>query len=411
VPVAGGEPPATTVLRFRAYPVRQMVDVTLAAMAVQHEDLFPGVDALIRSQLSTIISELGTNIVKYAGSGRILLRSLERGNTAGIEVVSIDQGPGIPDLDQAMEDHFTTGKTLGLGLGSVRRLATDFERQCPESGGTRVRAVCWWPAAASRQAESAPPAQPAARIGSRATGPSRRASHQADAPGTAEGLGAEDRPLLRFSTLSHNRPALGQSESGDALVVLDHGNLGFRIALDGAGHGPVAHGLSSRAAALLRQHLDEQIAGLPLTSEGLVMLSQAGLDSLMLETASTIHAQTRGSRGVALGMAVFDGQAHRLHYLGIGNTRILQLNWKGWEGVNRDGQLGVSYRRPQVNHYPLSPGDLVVQSSDGVRTSSLRAMRASRPNSELSPEGILEELLSRTNFNDDVSILLTQCHA
>lgn len=397
MPVVDGEPPATTVLSFRTYPVRQMVDVTLAAMAVQHEDLFPGVDALVRSQVSTIISELGTNIVKYAGTGRILLRSLERGNTAGIEVLSIDQGPGIPNLDQAMEDHFTTGKTLGLGLGSVRRLATDFELHCPESGGTRVRAVCWWPAAASHQAGSARPL--------------RRSPRQADDASRAEGHGAEDRPLLKLTTLSHNRPALGQSESGDALVVLDHGNLGFRIALDGAGHGPVAHDLSSRAAALLRQHLDEQIAGLPLTSEGLVMLSEAGLDNLMLETASTIHAQTRGSRGVALGMAVFDGQAHRLHYLGIGNTRILQLNWKGWEGVNRDGQLGVSYRRPQVHHYPLSPGDLVVQSSDGVRTSSLRAMRASRPNSKLRPEGILAELLSRTNFNDDVSILLTQCHA
>lgn len=411
MPVVDGEPPVTTVLSFRTYPVRQMVDVTLAAMAVQHEDLFPGLDALVRSQISTIISELGTNIVKYAGTGRILLRSLERGNTAGIEVLSIDQGPGIPNLDQAMEDHFTTGKTLGLGLGSVRRLATDFELHCPESGGTRVRAVCWWPNPSGHHSRSAPPVQAAARTGPRSGRPLRRAPRQADDAGTAEGHCAEDHPLLKFTTLSHNRPALGQRESGDALVVLDHGSLGFRIAIDGAGHGPVAHGLSSRAATLLRQHLDEQIAGLPLTTKGLVLLSQAGLESLMLETASTVHAQTRGSRGVALGMAVFDGQAHRLHYLGIGNTRILKLNWKGWEGVNRDGQLGVSYRRPQVNHYPLSPGDLVVQTSDGVRTSSLRAMRASRPNSELKPERILEELLSHTNFNDDVSILLTQCHA
>jgi hypothetical protein len=64
-----------------------------------------------------------------------------------------------------------------------------------------------------------------------------------------------------------------------------------------------------------------------------------------------------------------------------------------------------------VHHYPLSPGDLVVQSSDGIRTSSLRAMRASRPDAELNPQRILEQLLSSSSFNDDVCILLTQCHA
>ena len=386
-----GQQPATTIQSFRTYPVRRMLDVTVAAMAVQHADLFPGIDPLTRSQLSTIISELGTNIVKYAGAGRILLRTLERGNTAGVEVVSIDQGPGIPDLEKALKDHFSTGKTLGLGLGSVRRLATDFELSCPEGGGTRVRAVCWWPTDGTRPCAPAAEVQPFA---------------SASAVSVVQPL-----PLLRLTTLSRIRPALGERHCGDALVMIDHGNLGFRIALDGAGHGAIAHDLSNRAAALLHQHLHEQIAGLPLSEEGLVPLSPTGLDSLMLETANAIHAQTRGSRGVAFGMAVFDGQAHRLHYLGIGNTRILKLNWKGWEGVNRDGQLGVSCRRPQVHHYPLSPGDLVVQSSDGIRTSSLRAMRASRPDAELNPQRILEQLLSSSSFNDDVCILLTQCHA
>ena len=410
MPVADGQSLGNTIQSFRTYQVRRMIDVKVAAMAVQHADLFPGVDQLTRSHLSTIISELGTNIVKYAGSGRILLRALERGSNTGIEVVSVDEGPGIPDLDQAMEDHFTTGKTLGLGLGSVRRLASEFELSCPESGGTRVRAVCWWPAGGRRQAESAQRVPGAA--GS-ATEPSphatllqRRREEREASRDAAAAL-----PPLQLTTLSHNRPALGQADSGDALLVLDHGNLGFRIALDGAGHGPIAHGLSSRAAALIRSHLDEQLAALPLTEEGVVNLSRAGLDSLMLETAHAVHAQTRSSRGVAFGMAVFDTRAHRVHYLGIGNTRILKLNWKGWEGVNRDGQLGVSYRRPQVNHYPLAAGDLVVQSSDGIRTSHLRAQRAGRPDAELNPERIIADLLSATTFNDDVSILLTRCHA
>ena len=402
VPVVDTEPPSTAIRSFRTYRVRQMIDVKVAAMAVQHDALFPGVDQLTRSRLSTIISELGTNIVKYAGSGHILLRVLQRGSTAGVEVLSVDQGPGIPDVEQAMEDHFTTGKSLGLGLGSVRRLASEFELSCPEAGGTRVRAVCWWRIERTRQPKPAP----AVRARSLSPLQQRLTEHEPRSDGKKNHL-----PPLKLTTLSHSRPALGQIVSGDALVILDHGTLGFRIAIDGAGHGTIAHDLSSRAAELIREHLAEQIASLPLTEEGLVNLSRSGLDSLMLETASAVHAQTRSSRGVALGMAVFDGLAHRVHYLGIGNTRILKLNWKGWEGVNRDGQLGVSYRRPQIEHYPLAEGDVVVQSSDGIRTSCLRAMRASRPDTKLKTERIIQELLRNTTFHDDVSILLTRCHA
>ena len=217
-------------------------------------------------------------------------------------------------------------------------------------------------------------------------------------------------PRLQLTSFSKNRPALGQPLSGDALILRDHGHLGFRIALDGAGHGPVAHSLSSTAAAVIRAHLEAQIQAIPLNDQGWAPLSRDDIDTLMLETARVTHAQTRGSRGVAFGMAVFDGQAHRLHYLGIGNTRILKLNWKGWQGVNRDGQLGVSYRSPKVHHYPLAPGDLVLQSSDGISPSVLRAQRAQRPGGVLHPERILQALLKSSSFDDDVSILLTQCH-
>lgn len=134
------------------------------------------------------------------------------------------------------------------------------------------------------------------------------------------------------------------------------------------------------------------------------------IDAAPMDSARVTHAETRGSRGVAFGMAVFDGRAHRLHDLGIGNTRIRKLNWKGWQGVNRDGQLGVSYRTPHVHHVPLAPGDLVLQSSDGIGTSVLRAKRAERPGATRDPAAIIQTLLSSSSFDDDVSILLTRCH-
>lgn len=388
-----------SILSFRTYQVRQMIDVQVAAIAVQQEEMFPNVDKLTRSHLSTIISELGTNIVKYAKSGRILLRSLEAPKKAGIEVIAVDDGPGIPDLEQALQDHYTTGKTLGLGLGAVRRLATDFELSCPETGGTKVLAICWWPTDGTKKPTAirrSPPRQPRAQ---------RVPPEIADQNHASPAL-----PSLKLTSISRNRAALGQSQSGDALVLVDHGNLSVRIVLDGAGHGPIAHELSSQAASVIRQHLEQEIESIPVTDTGLTTLTCERIDNLMLETARNTHEQTRGSRGVAFGMAVFDRHARRVHYLGIGNTRILQLNWKGWEGVNRDGQLGVSYKRPVVNHYPLALGDLIIQSSDGIRSSSLRAMRAKRPDHALDPEQLIERLLGMTTFNDDVSILVTRCH-
>lgn len=389
-------------MSFRTYQVRRMIDVQVAAMSLQSEELYPGIDKLMRSHLSTIISELGTNIVKYAGSGRILLRSLQTPRQSGIEVIAADEGPGIPDLEQALQDHYSTGKTLGLGLGAVRRLATEFDFTCPDSGGTRVRAVCWWP---SQQVQTSEPTQQGSMAQRRPLEHARSQSR----PETSQTPASFQ--YLQITSTSRNRPALGQQHSGDALLMLDHGNLSFRIVLDGAGHGPIAHQLSTKAAAVIRQYLNNATECLPLSDAGLANLDCAGIDRLMLETASVTHSQTRGSRGVAFGMAVFDLYSNRLHYLGIGNTRILKLNWKGWEGVNRDGQLGVSYRNPVVNHYPLAVDDLVIQCSDGIRSSSLRGMRAKRSDTTLDPAQVLEDLLSITTFNDDVSILLTRCHA
>jgi hypothetical protein len=378
-----------------------MIDVHVATMALQDEEMYPRIDMATRSHLSTIVSELGTNIIKYAGTGRILLRTLATNKTAGIEIIAVDDGPGIPDPEKALQDHYTTGKTLGLGLGAVRRLATEFDLSCPESGGTKVRAVCWWPINSEKASE-----QPR-----RSTSRQARLDQGHFERTTDPKVPSTPPYQLQLTSISRNRPALGEKNSGDALIKLDHGNLSIRIVLDGAGHGQIAHQLSNKAAKIIRQYLSNEIKRIPLFDTGLVNLDCTRIDKLMLETANATHAQIRGSRGVAFGMAVYDRCAHRLHYLGIGNTRILNLNWKGWEGVNRDGQVGVGYRNPVVNHYPLAVGDLIIQCSDGIRSSSLREIRCKRSEVTLEPAKVLENLLRNTTFNDDVCILLTQCHA
>lgn len=80
--------------------------------------------------IGTAVSELTTNILRYAGSGQVTLRPVSASGRQGMEVVALDSGPGIEDIEQAMRDHYSTGGSLGLGLPSVRRIMDAF---CVES--------------------------------------------------------------------------------------------------------------------------------------------------------------------------------------------------------------------------------------------------------------------------------------
>src|SRR3954452_5068460 len=77
--------------------------------------------------ISTAISEIARNIIEHALSGEIILKIENNGGRAGLVIIARDDGPGIPDINLAMQDGFSTGKGLGLGLPGTRRLMDDFE--------------------------------------------------------------------------------------------------------------------------------------------------------------------------------------------------------------------------------------------------------------------------------------------
>ena len=93
--------------------------------------------------LATAISEIARNITTYAGEGEVALRVLDNGGRRGIEVVATDAGPGIDDVELAMQDGYTTGSGLGLGLPGTRRLVDEFELRTQPGSGTSVRLVKW----------------------------------------------------------------------------------------------------------------------------------------------------------------------------------------------------------------------------------------------------------------------------
>ena len=94
--------------------------------------------------LATAISEVARNITAYAKRGEVLLSVIEDDNgREGIRVIARDQGPGIADLDLAMQDGYTSGGGLGLGLPGARRLVHHFEIETAPGRGTKVTLVMW----------------------------------------------------------------------------------------------------------------------------------------------------------------------------------------------------------------------------------------------------------------------------
>ena len=93
--------------------------------------------------IATAISELARNIVLYAKSGEIALKAVQQGDKRGIAVTAVDDGPGIPDISRALQDGYSTSRSLGLGLPGVRRLMDEFEITSEVSRGTTVTVKKW----------------------------------------------------------------------------------------------------------------------------------------------------------------------------------------------------------------------------------------------------------------------------
>ena len=93
--------------------------------------------------IATTISELARNILRYAGSGEIVVEPIGSEQRPGITVIARDRGPGIPDVRKALQDGYSTSGGLGLGLPGVRRLMDEFEIASEPGKGTTVTVKKW----------------------------------------------------------------------------------------------------------------------------------------------------------------------------------------------------------------------------------------------------------------------------
>jgi serine/threonine-protein kinase RsbT len=124
-------------------PLRNEHDIVLARQQVRRLSQELGFSLVDQTKMVTAASELARNAVIYGKGGVLRSETLTDGVRRGLRLHFIDEGPGIPDLTQAMTDGWTSGKGLGLGLSGARRLVNDFDIETAVGRGTRVTVTRW----------------------------------------------------------------------------------------------------------------------------------------------------------------------------------------------------------------------------------------------------------------------------
>lgn len=124
-------------------PVRTEQDVVLARQAARQVAVGCGLRLVDQTKLITAASELARNAVVYGGGGLMQWEVVHNGARKGVRLEFADEGPGIPDIDQALTDGWTSGKGMGLGLSGSRRLVDVFELDSAPGKGTRVTITKW----------------------------------------------------------------------------------------------------------------------------------------------------------------------------------------------------------------------------------------------------------------------------
>ncbi len=250
-----------------------------------------------------VAMELATNLYRHGGGGELLVRSVSCGDVPGVELIALDQGPGMHDPATALRDGFSTAGGLGTGLGAVQRLSSRFDLYAPPGRGTAVFSRIW--------------ARP-----------------------LAAGL-----PRRRFTVGAVSVALRGESVCGDDWAVHQAGDRALFMVVDGLGHGVGAAEAAKLAVGTFRTDLDEG-------------------PSSIVSRLDTALVHTRGA-AVAIGEAL--PEQGLMNYSGLGNVCARIITAEGsTQLVSDDGIAGAATKRVHLRSSPFAAEALFVQHSDGV---------------------------------------------
>jgi len=124
-------------------PVRNSGDILLVRQTVRARTVELGFSLVDQTKMVTAASELARNTVDYGGGGNVIFEMLNENGRRGLRLTFEDQGPGIPDIQLALKDGWTSGSGLGLGLSGAKRLVNDFRIDTQVGVGTKVTITRW----------------------------------------------------------------------------------------------------------------------------------------------------------------------------------------------------------------------------------------------------------------------------
>ena len=124
-------------------PIRTEHDIVAARQHGRELAERTGFEGSELTVIATAISELARNIVQYAERGEMEFAAATDNGRRGIVIVATDEGPGIPDVERALEDGYSTSRSLGLGLPGARRLMDEFEISSTVGEGTTIKVTKW----------------------------------------------------------------------------------------------------------------------------------------------------------------------------------------------------------------------------------------------------------------------------
>jgi serine/threonine-protein kinase RsbT len=134
---------AAQAIKSDRLPIRASEDVVTVRQSVRKAALELGLSLVDQTKVVTAASEIARNTLIHGLGGWATIEVVESNGRRGLRATFEDQGPGIADLERALQDGFTTGQGLGLGLGGAKRLSNEFEIQSKPGQGTRITLTRW----------------------------------------------------------------------------------------------------------------------------------------------------------------------------------------------------------------------------------------------------------------------------
>jgi anti-sigma regulatory factor (Ser/Thr protein kinase) len=281
----------------------QVGEVRRAAQALARQLGFSTDD---EGRLALVVTEAATNTVRHGDGGCIFLQGCSSPASRGIELICADRGSGIENLARALSDGHSTGGSMGVGLGAIRRQADEFDLfSLPDKGTVLVARV----------------------LGRNGKGPA------GISPGYATGV--------------ISLPKNGEVENGDAWAFKPTPDGWLMMVVDGLGHGPQASQASTQAIGLGRSCSD--------LSPGAIL--------------ERMHAGLRSTRGAAAAVALLQLRTRTVRYAGIGNIAgSVVAGPLSRSMVSHNGTVGHEIRRIQEFTYPWPEEAVVIMHSDGLQT-------------------------------------------